>query len=153
MKLRISPIVSLVSTNYKSVGMFLPYWRQGKSCEQNFLFVHVWLGRTPLFFWKGKSWSLMTTEKLNRAWYSKAPSYTAPRCTDPTDTRVFLSPKFFQIHGFPNVGHYFTPQLHGYKLVPIVKKVTRFLSYTVFQNTLRQCNSGPYCTCKREMTL
>ena len=22
---------------------------------------------------------------------------------------------------------------------------TWFLSYTVFQNTLRQCNSGPYC--------
>ena len=23
------------------------------------------------------------------------------------------------------------------------------MSYTVFQNTLRQCNSGPYCTCKK----
>ena len=58
--------------------------------------------------------------------YSKAPSYTAPRCTDPTDTHFLGGPKFFQIHGFPNVGHYFTPQLQGYKLVPIVKKVTRY---------------------------
>ena len=77
--------------------------------------------------------------------YSKAPSYTAPRCTDPADTRFFLGPKFFQIHGFPNIGHSFTPQLHGYEFFSIIKKVTRFLSYTVFQNTLKQCTSGPYC--------
>ena len=76
--------------------------------------------------------------------YSKALSYTVPRCTDPADTRFFGGPKFFHLHGFTNLGHYFTQQLHGYKLVPIVKKVTRFLSYTVFQNILRQCNSGPY---------
>ena len=25
-----------------------------------------------------------------------------------------LGPKFFQLHGFTNVGHSFTPQLHGY---------------------------------------
>jgi hypothetical protein len=70
--------------------------------------------------------------------YSKAPSYTAPRCMDPADTLFFLGPTFFQIHSFPNVGHSFTPQLHRYELGPIIKKVTRFLSYTVFQNTLRQ---------------
>ena len=75
--------------------------------------------------------------------YSKALSYMAPRCMDPADTLFFSGPKFFQIHGFPNVGHSFIPQLHGYELGPIVKKVTRFLSYMVFQNTLRQCNSGP----------
>ena len=78
--------------------------------------------------------------------YRKAPSYTAPRCTDPTDTHFLGGPKFFQIHGFPNVGHSFTLQLQGYELGPIIKKVTQFFSYTVFQNTLRQCNSGPYCT-------
>ena len=67
-----------------------------------------------------------------------------PRVTHgPRKYMFFLGPKLFQIHGFPNVGHSFTPQLHGYELGPIIKKVTRFLSYTVFQNT--QCNSGPYC--------
>ena len=76
-------------------------------------------------------------------------SYTAPSCTDPADTRLFLGPKIFQFHGFPNVVHSFTPQLHGYELGPIVKKVTQFLSYTVFQNTLRHCNSGPYCSQKK----
>ena len=76
--------------------------------------------------------------------YSNAPSYTAPSCTDLADTRFLGGPKIFQIHGFPNVGHSFTPQLHVYLVGPIIKKVTRFLSYTVFQNTLRQCNSGPY---------
>ena len=58
--------------------------------------------------------------------YSKAPSYTAPRCTDPADKRFLGGPKFFQIHGFPNVGYSFTPQLHGYELCPIIKKVTRY---------------------------
>ena len=33
-------------------------------------------------------------------WYSKAPMYTAPRCTDLTDTRFFLGPKIFYLHGF-----------------------------------------------------
>ena len=32
--------------------------------------------------------------------YSKAPMYTAPRCTDLTDTRFFLGPKIFYLHGF-----------------------------------------------------
>ena len=58
----------------------------------------------------------------------------------------FGSKIFFQIHGFPNVGHSFTPQLYGYELGPMIKRITRFLSYTVFQNTLKQCNSGPYCS-------
>ena len=78
--------------------------------------------------------------------YSKASRYTAPRCTDPADTRFVFGPKIFQIHGFPNIGHSFTPQLHGYFFGPIIKNVTRFLNYTVFQNTLRQCNSRPYCS-------
>ena len=41
--------------------------------------------------------------------YSKALSYTAPCCTDPADIRFFGGPKFFQIHGFPNIGHSFDP--------------------------------------------
>ena len=60
--------------------------------------------------------------------YSQALRYTAPRCTDPADTQFFLGPKFFQLHGFTNVGHSFTPQLHGYKVGFILKP-----SYTVFE--------------------
>ena len=72
-----------------------------------------------------KVWMLLS-ELLTA--YSKAPSYMATRCMDPADTLFFLGPKFFQIHGFPNVGYSFIPQLHSYELGPYSKK-----SYTVFE--------------------
>ena len=43
-----------------------------------------------------------------------------PRGTRPRGTRTLqihgfdMGPKIFQLHGFPNVGHSFTSQLHGY---------------------------------------
>ena len=50
------------------------------------------------------------------------PELHGPKVHGPRRYTFFLGPKFFQIHGFPNVGHYFTPQLHSYKLVPMVKQ-------------------------------
>ena len=50
-----------------------------------------------------------------------------PHGTRPLGTRTSqihgfcMGPKKFQIHGFPNVGHSFNPQLHGYELGPIIK--------------------------------
>ena len=43
-----------------------------------------------------------------------------PGGTRPCGTRTLqihgfdMGPKIFLLHGFPNVGHYFTSQLHGY---------------------------------------
>ena len=78
-------------------------------------------------------------------------STVRPRGTWPLGTRTSqihgfdMDPNIFQLHGFPKVGHSFTLQLHGYELGTIIKKVTQFLSYMLFQNTFRQCNLGPYC--------
>ena len=62
----------------------------------------------------------------------RTPSYMAPRCTDFADTCFLGGPKFFQVHGFPNVGHSFTLQLHGFELGPIIKPRYTVLRYTVY---------------------
>ena len=61
-----------------------------------------------------------------------------PGGTRPCGTRTWqiqcfdMGPKKFQMHGFPNVGHTFTPQLHGFELGPVVKLNYTVLRYTVY---------------------
>ena len=50
------------------------------------------------------------------------PDTVRPRGTRTSQIHGFdMGSKIFQIHSFPNVGHSFISQLHGYELGPIIK--------------------------------
>ena len=52
--------------------------------------------------------------KLEKILYTVRLRVTRPQVARTPQIHVFLGPKFFQLHGFTNIGHSFTPQLHGF---------------------------------------
>ena len=77
---------------------FRPWW---DTLEDNLLYAFVVMGKK------------MFISKLLAC--TVRPQGTRPQGARTLQVHSFeLSPKFFQLHGFTNVGHSFPPQLHSY---------------------------------------